>query len=216
MEKASDASVLNQTKIKTKSKIWEYVEAILWALFLYLIIQTCLVQSFKIPSSSMEDTLLIGDRLLVNKFIYGIRIPFTDFRLPALREPERGNVIVFKYPKDPSKDFIKRVIGVPGDEVQIIDKQVYINGVLYKNMHEIHGDPQILPAGSNARDNFGPILVPEDSYFVMGDNRDYSSDSRFWGFVNESDLVGKAIIKFWSWDKNEWHVRWERIGRIID
>jgi signal peptidase I len=216
MEKASDVSVLNQTKIKTKSIIREYVEVILCALFLYLIIQTCLVQSFKIPSGSMEDTLLIGDCLLVNKFVYGIRIPFTDFRLPALREPERGDVIVFKYPIDTSKDYIKRVIGVPGDEIQIIDKQVYINGILYKNLHEIHRDQEILPAGSDERDNFGPTRVPEDSYFVMGDNRDYSLDSRFWGFVNKSNLVGKAIIKFWSWDKNEWHVRWERIGRIID
>ena len=131
MENTSDASVLNQRKIKTKSKIRECVEAILWALFLYLIIKTCLVQSFKIPSSSMEDTLLIGDFLLVNKFVYGIRIPFTDLRLPAVRDPERGDVIVFKYPIDPSLDFIKRVIGVPGDEIQIVDKQVYINGIPY-------------------------------------------------------------------------------------
>lgn len=216
MEKASDASVLNQTKIETKSKIRECVEVILTAFFLYLIIQACLVQSFKIPSSSMEDTLLIGDFLLANKFIYGIRIPFTDFRLPELREPERGDVIIFKYPLDISKDFIKRVIGVPGDGIQIIDKQVYINGILYRNQNEIHKDQQILPAGSDERDNFGPILVPEDSYFVMGDNRDNSHDSRFWGFVNKSNLVGKAIIKYWSWDKKEWDVRWERIGRIID
>ena len=216
MENTSDASVLNQRKIKTKSKIRECVEAILWALFLYLIIKTCLVQSFKIPSSSMEDTLLIGDFLLVNKFVYGIRIPFTDLRLPAVRDPERGDVIVFKYPIDPSLDFIKRVIGVPGDEIQIVDKQVYINGIPYRNQHEMHKDNQILPAEAEVRDNFGPIRVPEDSYFVMGDNRDNSHDSRFWGFVNKTNLVGKAIIKFWSWDNSEWHVRWERIGRIID
>ena len=216
MENTSDTSVLNQRKIKTKSKIRECVEAILWALFLYLIIKTCLVQSFKIPSSSMEDTLLIGDFLLVNKFVYGIRIPFTDLRLPAVRDPERGDVIVFKYPIDPSLDFIKRVIGVPGDEIQIVDKQVYINGIPYRNQHEMHKDNQILPAEAEVRDNFGPIRVPEDSYFVMGDNRDNSHDSRFWGFVNKTNLVGKAIIKFWSWDNREWHVRWERIGRIID
>ena len=164
----------------------------------------------------MEDTLLIGDFLLVNKFVYGIRIPFTDLRLPAVRDPERGDVIVFKYPIDPSLDFIKRVIGVPGDEIQIVDKQVYINGIPYRNQHEMHKDNQILPAEAEVRDNFGPIRVPEDSYFVMGDNRDNSHDSRFWGFVNKSNLVGKAIIKFWSWDKKEWQVRWGRIGRIID
>ena len=214
MEKTNDVPVINRTRIK--SKIWENIKAVLWAVFIYVIIQTCLVQSFKIPSSSMENTLLIGDFLLVNKFIYGIRIPFTDYRLPALRNPKRGDVIVFKYPVDSSKDFIKRVIGVPGDEIKIIDKQVYIDGIPYGNPHAIHRDDRIIPAGSVVRDNFGPVRVPEDSYFVMGDNRDNSHDSRFWGFVNKSDLVGKALIKYWSWDKGEWHVRWERIGRVID
>ncbi len=215
MENVNYASPLNHLKIKTKSKLREYIEAIIWAFFLYLIIKTCLVQSFKIPSGSMENTLLIGDQLMVNKFLYGIKIPFTDLRLPAVREPERGDVIVFKYPVDTSVDFIKRVIGVPGDEIQIINKKVYINGSLYKNPHEIHKGQRIFPAESVGRDNFGPIRVLDDSYFVMGDNRDNSHDSRFWGFVNKSNLVGKAMIKFWSWDNNGWHVRWERIGRII-
>jgi signal peptidase I len=216
MENINYASALNQTKIETKSKLREYIEAILWAFFLYLTVQTCLVQSFKIPSGSMENTLLIGDYLMVNKFLYGIRVPFTNYRLPAIKEPERGDVIVFKYPEDTSVDFIKRVIGVPGDEIQIINKEVYINGILYKNPHEIHKDKQIFPAELVARDNFGPIRVPEGSYFVMGDNRDNSHDSRFWGFVPKSNLVGKAMIKYWSWDKNELHVRWERICRIIE
>jgi signal peptidase I len=216
MENVNYAQTLNHGKIETKSKLREYVEAILWAFFLFLIIKTCVLQSFKIPSSSMEDTLLIGDHLMVNKFIYGIKIPFTELRLPAIRQPERGDVIVFKYPLDTSVDFIKRVIGVPGDEIQIIDKEVFINGILYKNPHEIHKDQRIFPAESVARDNFSPIRVPVDSYFVMGDNRDNSHDSRFWGFVSKSNLVGKAIIKYWSWDKNEWHVRWERIGRVIE
>lgn len=164
----------------------------------------------------MEDTLLVGDRLLVNKFIYGIRVPFTDLRLPMLRAPQQGDVIVFKYPKDRSKDFIKRIIGVPGDEIQIKDKQVYVNGVAYENLHEVHKEPEILPETSSRRDNYGPVRVPDDSYFVMGDNRDNSNDSRFWGFVNKTDLEGMAFIKFWSWDHDKWRVRWQRIGRPID
>jgi signal peptidase I len=216
MENVNDVSILNHSKIETKSKLREYVEAIFCAFFIYLIVQTCLMQSFKIPSGSMENTLLIGDYLMVNKFLYGIRVPFTELRLPAIREPERGDVIVFKYPMDTSVDFIKRVIGVPGDKIQIINKEVYINGISYKNPHEIHKDLRIFPGESVARDNFGPVRVPEGSYFVMGDNRDNSHDSRFWGFVPKSNLVGKAMIKYWSWDKNEFGVRWDRIGRIIE
>jgi len=212
MENAGDALVLNRTEIKTKSKIWEYVEAILWALLLALIIRVCLVQSFKIPSGSMEDTLLVGDFLLVNKFIYGISVPFTDLRLPELRDPKRGDVIVFKYPENRSLDYIKRVIGEPGDEIRIKDKQVYVNGTLYKNPHEIHKDTKYLPE----RDDFGPVRVPDDSYFVMGDNRDSSYDSRYWGFVSKTDLIGKALIKWWSWDHDTWRVRWQRIGRLIE
>lgn len=216
MENVNYAPAFNQAKIEKKSKLRELIEAIIWAFFLYLIVQTCLVQSFKIPSGSMENTLLIGDYLMVNKFLFGIRVPFTDIRLPAIRKPERGDVIVFKYPVDTSMDFIKRVIGVPGDEIQIINKEVFINGTLYKNPNEVHKDRQIFPAESVARDNFGPVRVPEGSYFVMGDNRDNSHDSRFWGFVPKSNLVGKAMIKYWSWDNIKWHVRWERIGRIIE
>ncbi|MBN1626678.1 MAG: signal peptidase I [Deltaproteobacteria bacterium] len=216
MENAGDALVLNRTAIKTKSKIREYIEAILWALLLALIIRVSLLQPFRIPSGSMKATLLVGDYLLVNKFIYGIRVPFTDLRLPAIRDPERGDVIVFKYPEDRSKDYIKRVIGLPGDEIQIKDKQVYINGTVYKNPHEIHVDPNILPEESSQRDNFGPVRVPSDSYFVMGDNRDSSYDSRYWGFVSKTDLVGMAIIKWWSWDHGAWRVRWDRVGRVIE
>jgi|WetSurMetagenome_2_1015567.scaffolds.fasta_scaffold102799_4 signal peptidase I len=216
MEKETDRLSLNWPVINTKSKLWDNIEAILLAVVLALIIRTCIVQPFKIPSGSMEDTLLVGDYLFVNKFIYGIRVPLTDFRLPGVRDPEQGDVLVFKYPEDRSKDYIKRVIGLPGDEIQIRDKQVYVNGIPYNNPHEIHKDSLILPGGSNARDNFGPIRVPTDSYFVMGDNRDNSNDSRFWGFVPESDLVGKALLKWWSWDKDKWRVRWQRVGRLID
>ncbi len=216
MGKKTDTSVLNKTEVKKKSTRREYIEAILWAVILALIIRTCIIQSFKIPSGSMEDTLLVGDYLLVNKFIYGVKVPFTDLRLPALRAPKQGDVIVFKYPVDRSKDFIKRVIGVAGDEIRIRDKQVYVNGTPYKNPHEMHKDAKILAAESSVRDNFGPVRVPVGSYFVMGDNRDNSYDSRFWGFVSKNDILGSAIIKYWSWDSDTWEVRWKRIGGLIN
>ena len=215
MENAIDNSVKG-IEAPVKSKTREYVESILWAIVLALIIRTCVVQSFKIPSGSMEDTLVIGDCLLVNKFIYGIRVPFTDLRLPSLRDPKRGDVIVFKYPEDRSKDFIKRLIGVPGDEIQVRNKRVYVNGNLYANPHEVHKDPQTLPRELNQRDNFGPVRVPANGYFVMGDNRDNSYDSRFWGFVPQADVVGRAFIKYWSWDQSRWLPRWQRIGKLID
>ena len=210
------AGEMKRSEVRIKSKTREYVESILWALVLALIIRTCVVQSFKIPSGSMEDTLVIGDCLLVNKFIYGIRVPFSDLRLPALRAPQRGDVIVFKYPEDRSKDFIKRLIGVPGDEIQVRDKQVYVNGTLYKNPHEVHKDKKILQREVAPRDNFGPVRVPENAYFMMGDNRDNSYDSRFWGFVPKADIVGLAFIKYWSWDQKRWLPRWQRIGRPIN
>lgn len=215
MENTVD-TLVKRTEVQAKSKIREYVESILWAVVLALVIRTCVIQSFKIPSGSMEDTLVIGDCLLVNKFIYGIKVPFTDLRLPRLRDPQRGDVIVFKYPEDRSKDFIKRLIGVPGDEILVRDKRVYVNGTLYQNSHEVHKNPQILPRELNRRDNFGPVRVPANSYFVMGDNRDNSYDSRFWGFVGKEDVVGLAFIKFWSWDKDKWWVRWRNIGKWID
>ena len=215
MENTADILVKG-TADQAKSKFREYVESILWAVLLALIIRTCVVQSFKIPSGSMEDTLVIGDCLLVNKFIYGIKMPFIDLRLPSLRDPERGDVIVFKYPEDRSKDFIKRLVGVPGDEIRIRDKRVYVNGTLYQTPHEMHKDPLILPRELKQRDNSGPFRVPAKAYFVMGDNRDNSYDSRFWGFVSNTDIVGRAFIKYWSWDQNNWRVRWQSIGKLID
>ncbi len=216
MKETTGAPAVGRTGVKAKSKFREYAESILWAAALALIIRTCVVQPFEIPSGSMEDTLVIGDHLFVNKFIYGIRVPFTDLRLPKLRAPKRGDVIVFRYPEDRSKDFIKRVIGLPGDEIQIRDKNVYVNGTLYRNSHELHRDPRILPRELNPRDNFGPVRVPANSYFVMGDNRDNSYDSRFWGFVGNADIVGLAFMKYWSWNPGTWRPRWDRIGRPID
>jgi signal peptidase I len=201
--------------VKKKHLVREYAESIIIAVILALFIRTFVVQAFKIPSGSMEDTLKIGDHLLVNKFIFGTTIPFTDKQVFALRHPHQGDVIVFEYPEDPSKDFIKRIVGVPGDVVQGINKNVYVNGKLYKNPHEIHKEPDMVPKDQNPRDTFGPIKVPEDSYFVMGDNRDRSYDSRFWGFVKKEKIKGLAFIKYWSWDGDNWRVRWGSIGQLI-
>ncbi len=205
-----------EVKARKKHIVREYAESIIIAVILALVIRTFVVQAFKIPSASMEDTLLIGDHLLVNKFIYGIKIPFTDKRILKIRDPKRGDVIVFEYPEDPSKDFIKRVIGTPGDVVQVINKRVYVNGRIYINPHEVHKEPDIIPEAQNPRDNTEPIRVPANSYFVMGDNRDRSYDSRFWGFVSNDKIRGLAFIKYWSWDTDHHDVRWGRIGRLIE
>lgn len=201
-----------------KSIFREYAESIIVAVILALIIRTFIVQAFKIPSGSMEDTLLIGDHLLVNKFIYGTQLPFSDKRILKIRDPKRGDVIVFIYPEDPRKDFIKRVIGVPGDVVEGKDKKVYVNGQLYQNPHEVHKELEMIPKEQNPRDTFGPVTVPTDSYFVMGDNRDRSYDSRFWKFVPRDQIRGLAFIKYWSID-GPWYkfnIRWRNIGRLID
>jgi len=201
---------------KKKHIVREYAESIIIAIVLALIIRTIVVQAFKIPSGSMEDTLLIGDHLLVNKFIYGMQIPFIDKRILKIRDPRRGDVIVFEYPEDTSKDFIKRVIGTPGDEVQVINKAVYVNGKIYMNKHEVHKESETFPQSQNPRDNTKLIKVPAGSYFVMGDNRDRSYDSRFWGFVKDEKIKGLAFIKYWSWNSEKWRVRWDRIGRLIN
>ncbi len=201
---------------RAKLKLREYAETLIWAVVIALVIRTFVVQAFVIPSGSMEDTLLIGDHILVNKFIYGTRVPFADKRILKIRDPRRGDVIVFEFPPDRSKDFIKRVIGVPGDEIMIRDKVVYVNGVPYRNPHEMHSDPNVLSSIQSPRDNFGPVRVPAGDFFAMGDNRDNSYDSRFWGFVPYKDILGEAFIIYWSWKKGSWQVRWRDIGRIIN
>ncbi|MCC6848519.1 MAG: signal peptidase I [Deltaproteobacteria bacterium] len=210
-----DARPVTRTAPKPKSTVREYAEALAVAFLLALFIRTFLVQAFKIPSGSMLETLQIGDHILVNKLRYGIRLPILGKRIVKFQDPRRGDVIVFVYPVDPSKDFIKRVIGQPGDTVEVRHKQVYING-------EKIADPwgQFVEGpgeGSRLtpRDNFGPVTVPEDQVFVMGDNRDRSYDSRFWGFVPLDDVRGKAFVIYWSWDGQDRWVRWERLGDII-
>jgi len=202
--------------VRTKHIVREYAESILIAILLALVIRTFIVQAFKIPSGSMEDTLAIGDHILVNKFIFGSKIPFTDSRILTIRDPRQGDVIVFEYPEDPSKDFIKRIVGGPGDTVEVKEKRVYVNGKLYANPHEVHKEADIVPKEMNPRDNKAAVKVPEGSYFVMGDNRDRSYDSRFWGYVKSEQIKGLAFIKYWSWNKDKFRVRFGSIGKLID
>ena len=200
--------VLTESRTKPKSVLREYVEAIVIAVVLALFIRTFVVQAFKIPSGSMKPTLLVGDHILVNKFIYGIKIPFTDKTLIKLGEPKREDVVVFKYPLDPQKDYIKRVIGLPGEKVELVNKVLFINGKVIDDPHASYS------LYGNLR-NFGPITVPAHHLFVMVDNRDESSDSRVWGFVPYANLRGEAFLIYWSWDSVNFGVRWRRIGDIV-
>lgn len=190
-------------KIRKKSVFREYAEAAIIAVLLALFIRTFVVQAFKIPSGSMEPTLLVGDHILVNKFIYGVKLPFIRKTIIPIQQPRRNDVIVFIYPKDPSKDFIKRVIGLPGDRIEMLGHSIYINGKLFRDKHGVY----TTSPDSSAR--FGPVIVPQGHLFVMGDNRDHSYDSRFWGFVPLASVKGKAFIVYWSWP------HWKRLFHII-
>ena len=198
-----------------KGHLRENIEAILVAILIALFIRTFVVQAFKIPSGSMKQTLQIGDHILVNKFIYGVKIPYWHKTVVPIKTPKREDIIVFKYPVDPKKDFIKRVVGVAGDVVECRDKILYVNNKQAKHKYGIHTDPHIISGNIRPRDNFGPITVPQNSLFVMGDNRDESFDSRFWGFVDLKAVNGKAFIIYWSWDKLNFGVRWNRLGRFL-
>ena len=205
---------------KKKSGLRENIEAIVIAVVLALFIRTFVVQAFKIPSGSMKETLQIGDHILVNKFIYGVKIPFIRATLIPIKKPQQDDIVVFKYPENPKLDFIKRVVGVEGDVVEIRDKRLYINHEPYERKYAIFKDNYIIPGGFNNRDNFGPITVAKDSLFVMGDNRDNSKDSRFWGFVNLKAVKGKAFMIYWSWNNENAgsifnYVRWGRIFDIL-
>ena len=206
----------DQLAPKTRMQIFrEYANSFAVAIVLALFIRSFFVQAFKIPSGSMEPTLLIGDHILVNRFIYGFRVPFTRIKFLEFQEPRRADIIVFKYPEDPSKDFIKRVIGLPGDTVEIRDKKIYINNQLMEDQHGIHRDSVFLPRDISPRDNYGPARVPPHSFFVMGDNRDSSLDSRFWGFVNTKAVEGKALVIYWSWNRERTLPRLGRMGNVI-
>jgi signal peptidase I len=193
------------------------VEAIVVALLLAFVIRAFVVQAFKIPSGSMLETLQIGDHLLVTKFAYDLRLPSTVFLdttdgkvLYTVSDPERGDIIVFKYPEDETKDFIKRIIALPGETIEIRDKAVYIDGQLLDEPYVRHTKHTMEPV----RDNFGPYTVPEGRYFVMGDNREASHDSRWWGPVKREKIVGKALVIYWSWGSVT-DVRLDRIGTLF-
>lgn len=208
---------------KNKSVVREYVEAIVIAVLLALFVRTFVVQAFKIPSGSMLPTLQIGDHLLVNKFSYGVKLPVTGTVLFSRPGPSRGDVVVFRFPRDRSLDYIKRVIGVAGDIVELRDKQVFVNGEKVSDPYAHFTSLDIMKSANGPRDNFGPVTVPQGKVFVMGDNRDNSYDSRFWGFVDMRDVLGKAFIIYWSWDVEESlfslsrfaSIRWNRLGDMV-
>ncbi len=184
--------------------VWENIKSLLIAVVLAVIIKTSIVEAYKIPSSSMEDTLLIGDFLIANKFVYGARVPFFNWRLPAVHDPHQGDVVIFKWPGDGVTNYIKRCVAVGGQKVEIIDKVLYVDEEIYPNPPKSKfTDDRIRPrpgVGDNSRDNWGPYIVPRDSYFMMGDNRDNSYDSRFWGPVKKDLVLGEAMMIHWSWE----------------
>jgi signal peptidase I len=230
----------HKTDVKGGKTVFrDYAEWLTLAITLALVIRAFVVQAFRIPSGSMEDTLLMGDFLLANKFIYGAKIPLIDYRLPQWRDPRPGDIIIFQYPPDPSRDFIKRCIAVAGQKVEIRDKIIYVDGKEVPLPPKAKFvDPHILPREISPRDNFGPITVPPGMLFMVGDNRDNSLDGRFWGFVPLENVKGQAMILYlsWEWDPNgptytgtfslpwliidsalhlPWRVRWTRFGMII-
>jgi len=231
--------------LKANNKRWESIQAILVAVFAALILRQFVIAAYKIPTSSMEDTLLVGDFLLVNKFYYGaqtpewIGIPFTRvgfnvpwFRFPKIAEPKQDDIVVFHYPRDPHLEYIKRCIAVGGQSVEVKNKEVFVDGKQFPDPPKLkHIDPIIYSRfdrryptfrpGLGSRDNFGPVTVPAEHYFMMGDNRDNSADSREWGFVPPKNIVGKPLIIYLSWNNHipsyrlMHKIRWNRLAMVI-
>jgi signal peptidase I len=194
---------------RKKSVIREYAEIIVLAVALALFVRTFFIQAFRIPSESMEDTLLVGDFLFANKLIYGPKLPLVDWRLPAIREPKPGDIIIFKYPVDPKVDYIKRCVAVEGQTVELVDNKLFVDGVLQDEEFTKY------VFGSRPDRRFGPFKVPEGHIFMMGDNRDNSADSRAWGPVDKKLVSGKAMFIYFSWNPNAHSVRFSRIGDVI-
>lgn len=215
MTKSKQTSPKNSDRPRKPSlgnTLWDNFKQILAAVVMALIIKTSIVEAYKIPSQSMEDTLLVGDFLLANKFIYGSRLPLVNWRLPAIREPRPGDIVIFIYPVDGVTKYIKRCVATAGDTVEVKDKVLFVNGKRFPDPEfckydtNADGSRKIAPrgpGGMDSRDNFGPFIVPHNRYFMMGDNRDNSYDSRYWGAVHEDLILGEAILVHWSWDDSE-------------
>lgn len=223
---------------KNMPVIIDYARAFFPVLLLVFLLRSFLYEPFRIPSGSLKPTLNIGDFILVNKYNYGIRLPVIHTKIFKINEPKRGDIMVFRWPPNPSVDFIKRVIGVPGDRISYIDKVLYVNGekipqsfvknetdrdesgstwnVLQKSEDFFGVKHDIFQSTDKAGEDFRDIVVPEGMYFAMGDNRDDSADSRFWGFVPEENIVGKATLVWMSWNSDKHNVRWNRIGKQIN
>ena len=222
--------------------LWEWTKSMTTALLLFFVVRSFLVEAFKIPSGSMERTLLVGDFLLVNKLVYGAEVPFTHRRLPAVRAPRHGDVMVFQFPEDPTVDFVKRVVGLPGDTLAMTKGVLVRNGVALRERYVSHTEPGTDPAGEEfrwqreylvrsaqaaagyhpSRNNWGPLVVPAGNYFVLGDNRDNSLDSRYWGFVADSLVRGRPLFVYFSYQPDSTsatalltNVRWSRLGTRV-
>jgi signal peptidase I len=209
-----------------KSVVREYFESLVIAVILALFIRTFVVQAFKIPTGSMEQNLLIGDHLLVNKFVFGPSVTRLERTLLPMKDIARGDVLVFKYPEEPERDFIKRVIGLPGDQIEVRHKRVFINGQRLDEPYVFYMDqPPPLPedvggvdlhvSNRDPREFYGPVTVPPNHYFAMGDNRDNSQDSRYWGFLPRGYVKGRALVIYWSYDSEAGNIltgtRWSRL-----
>lgn len=241
-QKADALTRVNTRRFRPLAFLWEWTRSLVLALVMFFFLHVFIMEAFKIPSGSMEGTLRVGDFLLVNKLVYGAELPVAGKRLPALRQPERGDVIVFKFPPDPSKNFVKRLVGLAGDTLQMDSGILIRNGVRVEERYVSHAEPDTDPGGEEfrwqrdhlvpsahaqgsylpSRDNWGPLVVPEHHYFMLGDNRDNSYDSRYWGFVADSLIRGQPLVVYYSYvpdsaDGMAWltKVRWSRLGRRI-
>jgi signal peptidase I len=195
-----------------KSRLRQNVESIAWALLIALCVRSSVVQAFWVPSGSMLPTIQIGDHIFVNKLAYSLRVPIIESEIVRIGEPHRNEIVVFVSPVDHTTDLIKRIVAVGGDTIEIRNKAVFVNGQPMDDSHAYFEDPHV---NQNQRDNFGPIQVPDGKFFVLGDNRDRSYDSRFWGFADVATVKGKATFIYWSWDSDRKWPRFERLGHFL-
>ncbi len=241
-ERAEALRRVNKSRGRALRVLWEWAKSFQVAILVFLFVRAFIVEAFKIPSGSMERTLLVGDFLLVNKLVYGAEVPFTGKRLPALREPRLGDVVVFQWPQDPTKNFVKRLVGMPGDTLAMENGTLIRNGRVVREQYVVHTDPGMDPGGEEfrwqrdhlvktaqayagyhpSRNNWGPIVVKPKHYFMLGDNRDNSLDSRYWGFVPDSLIRGQPLVVYYSFQPDSgvhtaWlsRVRWHRLGSRV-